>query len=109
MSWRPSNAGRGQMIYRYIGARISIILALALGACSDDGLLPMDRYEKVDVNVELTTPSGENVSLGRVRGAQACGSVAWSYAEAQHFDRSDAWGYVCCTIEGDDQCRHKIR
>jgi hypothetical protein len=82
---------------------------LGLTACSDDGLLPLSHYEKVDVNVELMTPSGQSVSLGQVHGAQACGAVAWDYAIVHHFDRSSEWGYVCCTIEHGDQCRHKIR
>ena len=71
--------------------------------------LIQSQYERVDVNVELTTPSGENVSLGQVHGASACGDVAHGYAGDHHFEDSDDWGYVCCTIEHGDSCKHKIR
>jgi hypothetical protein len=95
-------------VIRSARSAAAITAALWLCACGD-GDLPMSRYEKVDVNVELTTPSEEVVQLGAVHGANACGALAWSYAADHHFEKSDKWGYVCCTIEHGDQCRHKIR
>ena len=89
---------------------IGLVLAMlvALAGCGDDSL-PFSEYEKIDVNVYFYFPNDREVYLGKVRGADACGSVAYSYARGKNLNRSDRWSYVCCTIRKGSQCYEKIR
>lgn len=89
--------------------RISLFaLALLLSGCSDSDQLALSDYEKYDVGVWLSPPKGDAVHLGVVRGASACGSVAWNYASAKQYP-NDRWGYACCTHRKGSTCYEKIR
>jgi hypothetical protein len=75
-----------------------------------DGLLRLDRYEDKTVDVWFYFPDGREYMIGTVRGAFACGSLARSYAADKGGGRTDYdWSYVCCTVEDDSSCKHKIR
>ena len=75
-----------------------------------DGLLKLDRYEDKTVDVWFSFPDGSEYMIGTVKGASACGSVAWSFAAEKGKGRTDYnWSYVCCTVENGSRCKHKIR
>ncbi len=76
-------------------------------------VLPLDRYEDLDVRVQFYYPPDSNGEsryqyLGTTHGAKSCGNIARSFA-AEHNMLSSGWGYVCCTHEGGSDCYRKIR
>ena len=87
---------------------IATVAISILPGC-DDGTLPLDEYEKVDVNVYFYFPDDREVYLGETRGASSCGGMAYSYARSKNLSRSDNWSYICCTIEKGSDCYRKIR
>lgn len=103
----PARNGDGLMwkLTRQLVCAVSI---LALAGCGDDSL-SLSEYDDVDVNVYFYFPNDREVSLGKVRGASACGDVAYSYAREKNLSRSDRWSYICCTIRKGSQCYEKIR
>ena len=86
-----------------------IIFSLLIYGCGGDtdsrGLLKLDRYEEVDVNVYFYfEDSNKDYFLGQVRGASACGSMARGYAYDKSVQNTN-WSYICITTDG----KHKIR
>ena len=74
-----------------------------IGGCSDDGLLPFDEYENVDVEVWFYFEANKkDYFLGTVRGASACGRVARNYARAKKVEKTK-WSYICMTTDGTHQ------
>jgi len=75
-----------------------------------DGLLKLDSYEDRVVDVWFSFPNGSQYMIGTVKGASACGSLAWSYAAEKGEGKTNYdWSYVCCTVEDGSRCKHKIR
>lgn len=88
--------------WRLLAALFSVFLA----SCSDE--LSLSDYENYDVGVWFSPPDGaDQVFLGVVRGASACGVAARNYANLKNY-QSD-WGYVCCTHRKGSECHEKIR
>ena len=88
---------------------ILILAVYGLYSCSSDvdsdGLLKLDRYEEVEVNVIFYFENrAQDYFLGTVMGASRCGSVARSYAYEKNVENTD-WSYICITTDG----QHKIR
>ncbi len=77
-----------------------------IGSDTDsDGLLKLDRYEEVDVNVYFYFEgSNQDYYLGETRGASSCGRKARGYAYEKNVQNTD-WSYICITTDG----KHKIR
>ena len=84
---------------------IATLAASAVG-CSDE--LSFSDYEKYDVGMWVSPPDGNQVFLGVVQGAAACGAAASNYARNRNYS-SSARGYVCCTHRTGSDCHEKIR
>lgn len=92
-----------------LGALAYLVYAFFASAWPfDSGLLPLSKYESVDVNVYFYFPDNREVFLGQTHGAAACGNAARQYASSKGAMNS-RWSYVCCTIRKDSQCYEKIR
>lgn len=72
------------------------------------GLLPISKYEDVNVNVYFYDSDNKEIYLGEMKGASACQSATYSYARQHNIDSSD-WSYICCTIRKDSSCYEKIK
>ena len=83
---------------------LAAMVAAVLLGCSDE--LSLADYENYDVGVWFSTPDGDQVFLGVVHGAHACGATAANYAASNRY--SD-WAYVCCTHRKGSDCHEKIR
>lgn len=98
--------------------RIIFLILIYLGAAFvfdlwpfEPEILPLSKYEDVDVNVYFysPSPSEREVFLGSARGASSCGAIAYAFAREKGLNRSDDWSYICCTIRKGSQCYEKIR
>ena len=82
------------------------LLSTAVTSCSDE--LSLSDYERYDVGVWFGPPDGaDEVFLGVVHGANACGVAAYRYAASRSYQKN--WGYVCCTHRNGSDCYEKIR
>lgn len=96
---------------------ILALLAFVIYKCSNGGYnpdnppktLPSKYYEEVFVNVYFYFPDGNEIYLGKTKGASSCGDIAYNYAYQKNLDRYDSWSYICCTEEGGSSCYRKIR
>jgi|TARA_B110000238_G_C15931944_1_gene355103 hypothetical protein len=71
--------------------------------------LPLSRYDDIDVSVYFYYPDETERYLGDVRGASACGDVAYDYASGNGLRNNPRWSYICCTHEDGSDCYRKIR
>lgn len=84
-----------------------LVLAFVLlsGCGNNNGMLPLDEYENVDVEVWFYFErDNTGTYLGVTHGASRCGSMARAFAYTEEVDRTD-WSYICVTTDG----KHKIR
>ena len=88
----------------------SIIISASLLSGCDDSIdpLPFSEYEKVTVNAYFYYPNDQEIYLGQMIGASACGSAARSFARRENISSSN-WSYICCTVEKGSECYRKIR
>ena len=89
------------------------VTAFSLVGCSDECRQYSDftckQIEKAKYNVYFYYPSGTEVYLGETKGLQACGGVAWDFAEQKNLTENNEWGYVCCMIAKGSSCYEKHR
>ena len=72
-------------------------------------VLPVSRYDDVDVSVYFYDSKNNERYLGDVYGASTCGQLAYDHASRNGFRNNASWNYICCTHEDGSDCYRKIR
>lgn len=78
-------------------------------SCREYSDYTCDEIDKADYYVWFTFPDGdETYNIGRASGLSQCGSIASNYAY-QKSVQNKSWGYVCCMITDESNCKEKHR
>lgn len=94
-------------------------IAVLVAGCSQDSCREYSDYtcEQLQAktynvhysDVDLVTGKSATTYIGQAHGLDACGAVAYDFADLRIGKRKGDWSYICCLQTDDSECAEKHR